>query len=59
MHDLSDRRPNRFVTLNCAAIPRDLIESEIFGYVRGAFTGATDNRAGAAGTGRSRNAVSG
>ncbi|MCX2723869.1 sigma 54-interacting transcriptional regulator [Roseibium salinum] len=48
MHDLSDRRPNRFVTLNCAAIPRDLIESEIFGYVRGAFTGATDNRAGAA-----------
>ncbi|MFB9171868.1 sigma-54 dependent transcriptional regulator [Roseibium salinum] len=48
VHDLSDRRPNRFVTLNCAAIPRDLIESEIFGYVRGAFTGATDNRAGAA-----------
>ena len=45
---LSDRSDNRFVTLNCAAIPRDLIESEIFGYVRGAFTGATDNRAGAA-----------
>jgi len=48
VHTLSDRRDNRFVTLNCAAIPRDLIESEIFGYVRGAFTGATDNRAGAA-----------
>ncbi|WP_299810954.1 sigma-54 dependent transcriptional regulator [uncultured Roseibium sp.] len=48
VHDLSDRRPSRFVTLNCAAIPRDLIESEIFGYVRGAFTGAVDNRAGAA-----------
>lgn len=48
IHDLSDRQPNRFVTLNCAAIPRDLIESEIFGYMRGAFTGATENRAGAA-----------
>nr|WP_269583631.1 sigma-54 dependent transcriptional regulator [Roseibium sp. Sym1] len=48
VHTRSERRNNRFVTLNCAAIPRDLIESEIFGYVRGAFTGATDNRAGAA-----------
>ncbi|WP_420411998.1 sigma-54 dependent transcriptional regulator [Roseibium sp.] len=48
VHDLSHRRSARFVTLNCAAIPRDLIESEIFGYVRGAFTGATDNRIGAA-----------
>ncbi|WP_298813994.1 sigma-54 dependent transcriptional regulator [uncultured Roseibium sp.] len=48
VHDLSERQSNRFVTLNCAAIPRDLIESEIFGYMRGAFTGATDNRAGAA-----------
>jgi len=48
VHTQSDRRDNRFVTLNCAAIPRDLIESEIFGYVRGAFTGASDNRAGAA-----------
>ncbi|WP_150524672.1 sigma-54-dependent transcriptional regulator [Roseibium sediminis] len=48
IHDLSDRQGKPFVTLNCAAIPRDLIESEIFGYVRGAFTGATDNRAGAA-----------
>ena len=48
VHDLSERKHNRFVTLNCAAIPRDLIESEIFGYVRGAFTGAVENRAGAA-----------
>jgi len=48
VHELSDRKAGRFVTLNCAAIPRDLIESEIFGYVRGAFTGATDNRTGAA-----------
>ncbi len=48
VHDLSERNSRRFVTLNCAAIPRDLIESEIFGYMRGAFTGATDNRAGAA-----------
>ncbi len=48
VHDLSDRQTSPFVTLNCAAIPRDLIESEIFGYVRGAFTGASDNRAGAA-----------
>lgn len=48
VHELSDRNSGRFVTLNCAAIPRDLIESEIFGYVRGAFTGAADNRAGAA-----------
>lgn len=48
IHDRSERQPNRFITLNCAAIPRDLMESEIFGYVRGAFTGAVDNRAGAA-----------
>lgn len=48
IHNLSDRRSKSFVTINCAAIPRDLIESEVFGYVRGAFTGATDNRAGAA-----------
>ncbi|HEY5081465.1 MAG TPA: sigma-54 dependent transcriptional regulator [Bauldia sp.] len=37
-----------FVAINCSAVPRDLMESEIFGHVRGAFTGATDNRSGAA-----------
>jgi two-component system repressor protein LuxO len=37
-----------FVAINCSAVPRDLMESEIFGHVRGAFTGATDNRIGAA-----------
>ena len=48
VHDLSDRGKGRFLALNCAAIPRDLIESEIFGYARGAFTGANENRQGAA-----------
>ena len=37
-----------FVAINCSAIPHDLMESEIFGHVRGAFTGATENRTGAA-----------
>lgn len=48
LHAQSDRRKAPFIALNCAAIPRDLIESEIFGHVRGAFTGASDTRIGAA-----------
>lgn len=49
IHQCSDRKSGNFVALNCAAIPKDLIESEIFGHVKGAFTGATSSRDGAAG----------
>jgi len=49
IHCLSPRRARPFVAVNCAAIPRELMESEIFGHVRGAFTGAVATREGAAG----------
>lgn len=48
IHLCSKRKNKTFVALNCAAIPKDLIESEIFGHVKGAFTGATSSRQGAA-----------
>lgn len=47
LHTHGNRRNHAFVAINCAAIPRDLLESELFGHVRGAFTGATADRSGA------------
>jgi DNA-binding NtrC family response regulator len=46
LHQLSPRRNKPFVAVNCAAIPETLIESEIFGHEKGAFTGAVERRAG-------------
>lgn len=46
LHRLSQRSAGRFVAVNCAAIPADLLESELFGYVKGSFTGANKDRAG-------------
>jgi len=46
LHRLSDRRESPLVEVNCAAIPEELIESELFGHVRGSFTGASEDRRG-------------
>jgi two-component system, repressor protein LuxO len=49
VHQCSPRAKNAFIALNCAALPRELLESELFGHVKGAFTGAHADRVGAIG----------
>ena len=46
IHNASPRKDKKFVTINCAAIPEQLLESELFGYTKGAFTGAVRNHGG-------------
>lgn len=46
LHELSDRSDGPFIEMNCAAIPEELIESELFGHVKGSFTGAHETRQG-------------
>lgn len=46
LHDLSSRKKHEFMDINCAAIPTNLLESELFGHEKGAFTGATERKMG-------------
>ncbi len=46
LHELSDRKAHPFIKVNCASIPENLLESELFGYEKGAFTGATGSKPG-------------
>jgi two-component system response regulator HydG len=46
LHQMSRRRDHRFITVNCAALPENLLESELFGYEKGAFTGAVARKVG-------------
>ncbi|MHB8810773.1 MAG: sigma-54-dependent transcriptional regulator [Desulfobulbaceae bacterium] len=46
LHDLSRRKKQRMITVNCPALPEQILESELFGYCRGAFTGATQDKKG-------------
>ena len=46
IHDQSQRRNNSFVAMNCGALTESILESELFGHVKGAFTGATANKKG-------------
>src|SRR4030043_2228571 len=46
LHSLSDRKDNPLIKVNCAAIPETLLESELFGYEKGAFTGAYQRKIG-------------
>lgn len=48
IHDVSNRAKGPFIPLNCGAIPRDLLESEVFGHLKGSFTGAIADKKGAA-----------
>ncbi len=57
IHMLSPRAERPFVAINCSAIPESLMESEIFGHEKGAFTGAAERRIGCFRTGPRRNAA--
>jgi two-component system response regulator PilR (NtrC family) len=46
IHEIGERRDGPFITVNCAAIPENLLESELFGHLRGSFTGALHNKEG-------------